>query len=75
MMVDFVAKRYGMLPSELLVRANTFDIMIAETAVGYENYLNKKDRGDTMTPQAPDLSEKEMQAMIDKVKEDESKNK
>jgi hypothetical protein len=49
----------------MMEKGTTFDILVAETAVGYENYLNKKDKDQVLTP---DLSQEQMQAMIDRVK-------
>lgn len=63
-----------MLPSELLSRANSFDVFVAETAVGYENYLNKKESGKGTLP-VPELTQEQMQAMIDRVKSRENKSK
>ena len=71
-MVDFVAKRYGILPSELLIKGNSYDVMIAETSVGYENYLHNKDKGGNVLPTPPSLSQEEMLAMIERVRKNES---
>jgi hypothetical protein len=40
-----MAERYGMLPSEVMQRANTFDVFVADTAIGYRNYLQDKASG------------------------------
>lgn len=45
MLIDTMAERYGMLPSEVMSRASTFDVFIADTAIGYRNYLNDKANG------------------------------
>ena len=42
MLIDTLAERYGMLPSEVIVRANTFDIFIADTAIGYRNEMQDR---------------------------------
>ncbi len=44
-LVDTMAERYGMLPSEIMLRANTFDVFVADTAIGYRNYLHDKANG------------------------------
>jgi len=44
-LVDTMAERYGMLPSEVMQRANTFDVFVADTAIGYRNYLVDKANG------------------------------
>jgi hypothetical protein len=63
--VDFVAKRYGVLPSQLLAKGWNTDIVCANLAVGYENYLRRRaESGQNQTPQP---SVEEMQAMIARV--------
>lgn len=42
MLIDTVAERYGMLPSEVMSRANTFDVFIADTAIGYRNLIQER---------------------------------
>jgi hypothetical protein len=42
MLIDTVAERYGMLPSEVMSRANTFDVFIADTAIGYRNLVQDR---------------------------------
>jgi hypothetical protein len=41
-MVDQMAHRYGMLPSEILARGTTQDVFMYDIYVTYENYLNEK---------------------------------
>lgn len=65
--LDFVSKRYGKLPSEMLEVGSSIDVHIAEIAVEYENYLYKKERGD-ISVNVPKMSQEQMQAMIDRVK-------
>jgi hypothetical protein len=55
----------------MMEKGTTFDILVAETAVGYENYLNRKDKDQVLTP---DLSQEQMQAMIDRVKKKNEAN-
>ena len=73
MTLDFVAQRYGVLPSELLERGNSLDIIIADKAQSYMNELQKqaqaKSSGHSYTKPAPELSEKEMLDMLDRVKQ------
>lgn len=40
--IDFVAKRYGVLPSEFLAKGNSIDLFCSELSVGYENWLQEK---------------------------------
>lgn len=42
MQIDAIGKRYGLLPSEVLERANTFDLYIIDAALSYEQYHQKK---------------------------------
>lgn len=42
LMLDFVAERYGMLPSQVLKEGNSLDFVIAEAAQGYKNKLQAK---------------------------------
>jgi len=44
-LIDTMAERYGMLPSQVMANANTFDVFVADTAIGYRNYLNDKANG------------------------------
>jgi hypothetical protein len=39
-----MAKRYSLLPSEVLERASTFDLVILDATLGYEQYMTNKDR-------------------------------
>lgn len=41
-MIDSLGKRYGMLPSEVIDRANTFDLYIMDVSLTFENYHHKK---------------------------------
>jgi hypothetical protein len=41
-MFDVLGQRYGKLPSELLRTADSFDLMVFDVAVSYEEYRNKK---------------------------------
>jgi hypothetical protein len=42
MQIDGLGKRYGMLPSEVLRKADTLDLYIIDAALTYESYQNKK---------------------------------
>jgi len=37
MLIDTLGERYGVLPSEVIRRANTFDVFVADTAIGFRN--------------------------------------
>ena len=42
MQIDTLGKRYGLLPSEVLRRADSFDLYIMDAALTFENYHRKK---------------------------------
>lgn len=44
-LVDTMAERYGMLPSQVMAHGTTFDLFVCDTAIGYRNYLNDKANG------------------------------
>lgn len=64
--LDFVAKRYGVLPSQLLRDGWNIDVVCCNLAVGYENYLRR--RAESGQNNTPDLSIEQMQEMIAKVR-------
>ena len=38
--IDRMGQRYGLLPSELMIRANTFDLVIMDSALTLEKHFN-----------------------------------
>ena len=66
--VDTLGKRYGMLPSEVIGRANTFDLYIMDAALAFENFHHKKAMNNGVDP-LPDYTESELIAMMNKAKE------
>ncbi len=66
--IDSLGKRYGMLPSEVLERSNTFDLYIMDAALTFENYHHKKAMNNGVAP-APDYSTDELLAMFNQNKE------
>ena len=56
MAVDTIASRYGMLPSRVMQDANTFDLVIMDAALDYQNYLRNKDDPNHI----PNVSEDEL---------------
>ena len=42
MLIDTVAERYGLLPSEVITKATTVDVFIADTAIGYRNLIQER---------------------------------
>jgi len=67
-MLDGVAQRYGVLPSELLDKGNSLDITIATLAQEYVNRKTAEANGQPGAKKAPHMTQEQMQAMIDKVK-------
>jgi hypothetical protein len=65
--VDGLGKRYGLLPSEVLNRGNTFDLYIMDCALTFEGYHHKKAANGGKDP-LPDYTTDELQNMIQKVK-------
>ena len=66
--IDSLGKRYGMLPSEVLERSNTFDLYIMDAALSFENFHHKKSMNNGVDP-LPDYTESELLAMLNKNKE------
>lgn len=65
--LDGLGKRYGLLPSEVLAKGNTFDLYIMDCALTFENYHNKKAANGGKDP-LPDYTENELLEMVSKVK-------
>ena len=67
MLVDTLSERYGILPSEVMLRATTFDVFVADTAIGYRNAVQERAMsGDKKPP--PKLSEQTMLAAMERVR-------
>lgn len=73
--VDWVAQRYGVLPSKLLAEGSSIDIHLAELGQKYENFLrenaDRKSKG--LAPVAPELTQDQMLAMVAQVKQGKQK--
>jgi hypothetical protein len=67
MLIDTLSERYGMLPSEVISRANTFDVFIADTAIGYRNAVQERAMNGDKKP-LPEYKQSDLQAMLDKVR-------
>jgi hypothetical protein len=66
--IDSLGKRYGMLPSEVLERSNTFDLYIMDASLSFENFHHKKAMNNGNDP-LPDYTTDELLAMFNKNKE------
>lgn len=42
MLIDTIAERYGMLPSQVMDKATSFDVFVADTAIGYRNLIQER---------------------------------
>lgn len=63
--LDFIAKRYGKLPSEVLKSGTTLDLQVADIAVGYERFVTEAaQNGEKLTNHSQD----QLKGMIDRVK-------
>jgi hypothetical protein len=65
--IDALGKRYSLLPSEVMTKASTFDLVVLDAALGYQNYMQDKAEGKKQTPK---LSQEEMKAAIERVSKD-----
>tara|TARA_R110000772_G_scaffold195616_2_gene306310 strand:- start:1093 stop:1335 length:243 start_codon:yes stop_codon:yes gene_type:complete len=43
LLIDNLARTYGCLPSDVLTRADSFDIMVLDVATAYRQYQNSKE--------------------------------
>lgn len=67
LMIDSLGKRYGLLPSEVLNRSNTFDLYIMDVALSFENYHHSKTMNNGKEP-VDNYTTDELQAMLNKVR-------
>ena len=68
LMIDSLGKRYGMLPSEVLDRSNTFDLYIMDAALSFEHFHHKKAMNNGNDP-LPEYTTNELLDMLNKNKE------
>jgi hypothetical protein len=65
--IDALGKRYSLLPSEVMVKASTFDLVVLDAALGYQTYIQDRAEGKKTTPK---LSQEEMMAAMERVRKD-----
>lgn len=59
--MGLLAKTYGLLPSEVVARATTFDIMVADVVTAWERYQqNPNDPGN--------YSQEDLQTIVERAK-------
>jgi hypothetical protein len=63
--IDAMAKRYGKLPSEIMVSASTFDMVVMDAALSYEGYLEQQHRQER-SGQAPDVPQEELLKIMER---------
>jgi hypothetical protein len=61
-----MGKRYGKLPSEVLAQADTFDLMVFDVSVTYQNYQNQK-QNNTGSP-TEYYDQDQLQSLMQKVR-------
>lgn len=64
--IGVIAKTYGMLPSQVLDSATTYDLMIADVMSSWEEYQYNKAMGKSTVP---DYSTNELLEMFNRNKE------
>jgi hypothetical protein len=57
--IDNIGKRYGLLPSKVLEQATTFDLVIIDAAMAFENHANR----DRSIP--PEVPEEDLLKMVE----------
>jgi len=72
MQIDTLGKRYGLLPSEVLMRADTFDLYIMDAALTFENYHQKKANSKNGLGPTPQLTTEELYELLNENKSNES---
>jgi hypothetical protein len=63
--IGMLAKQYGVLPSQVREHGTTYDLMIYDVMMSWEQYQQERAEGKTQTP---NLSQEQMMAMMEKVK-------
>ena len=69
LILDGLAHRYGCLPSEILTRADTLDMLILDCYRSWEQYQrDKMEAEQNGTPKPANLPINKLQEMMDRVK-------
>ena len=75
-MLDALGERYGLLPSEVLARANTFDLRTYDIALTHKTREIKKQNG-TNTSSIKDMTDQydqqDLQAIMERTRGNKSK--
>lgn len=62
-----MASRYGLLPSEVLARATTFDLQVVDIAQSYRTYQYKKKSGQL---EAPNVNPNKLQELLEQFRQE-----
>ena len=65
--IGMMAKHYGVLPSVIRESATTYDLMIYDVMMSWEQYQHEQASGKNPTPQ---LSQEQMMAALERVKKE-----
>jgi hypothetical protein len=74
--VHNLAKEYGMLPSQALANATTFDLHVLDMSsrwIKYQQEQQEQKHGNKTAPAIPKLTVEQMQAMMARVRNQERK--
>lgn len=63
-MLDAMAKRYGVLPSHLILEGDTFDLMVMDVAIGWEGHMQNRHKGTDQN----DYNTENLQEVMNRVK-------
>jgi hypothetical protein len=64
-MLDAMAQRYGILPSELLMKGDTFDITVMDVALTYKRFKEKSANNEDITDM---YDQEELQNIMDRTR-------
>lgn len=70
LLIDGMATRYHLLPSQIIQQADIFDLYVMDTAQAWQAYCYEQENAKTngKAPVAPKLSQAEMLKMMERVK-------
>ena len=69
-MLDALVTRYHLLPSEILARSDTLDVLVMDTAMAWEKYQEERHRAkrEGRAAPAPKMDVNTMQSMLTAVR-------
>lgn len=72
-MIDAIAERYKLLPSEVISRADTFDLAVLITSIAYKNELNANAGNKNFVPKYKQPDQSTLVEMLNKVRQHDGK--